>query len=628
MSEIFEQEKLFSVIDINNQYSRQLHRLSKVNINTSSIEDTVEGVIKNITSNNATSLVVYGDPQSGKTEMMIGLTAALLDKGYRTIIHLMNDSVDLLTQNLNRFMSSGLSPAPKNYSELTDNHINRAKSLVIFCKKNSSDLTKLTEKINALNPENLILIDDEADYATPNGKINRGLVTKINELIGGLLENRKSFYIGVTATPARLDLNNTFSNDPDQWVQFKPHAHYTGQDIFFPLSKNNKKYRLRYIKSDDIREETETAICRFLVTAAYINNEKLVENKREENWTMLIHTSGRTADHKMDKDIAENFIGKLTSITDSAGSPNPILKKLFDIANELYASSENEVEYSILKYIVENSSRITCLLLNSERDKKTINGNAAEPKSPFTIIIGGNIVSRGVTFPNLLAMYFTRDVKNKLQQDTYIQRARMFGARGNYLEHFELTIPESLYKNWKKCFIFHQLALKTINNKMGAPVWLGDSKISVASNSSIDKATVQLDKGEMAFGLFDYNEEIASFTENSYSSIEKLKELQKIVGEKALPSFLIDFIETSIEADLGILAIHKPSSISNYSEAEGIDKDMIVRKKGFLGSNQLKSIPGSLHIKILYNENNKARVFFKFTDGVSVIQNNKQIMLL
>ena len=60
----------------------------------------------------------------------------------------------------------------------------------------------------------------------------------------------------------------------------------------------------------------------------------------------------------------------------------------------------------------------------------------------------GNIVSRGVTFPNLLSMFFTRDVKHRLQQDTYIQRARMFGARGKYLKHFELTIPSQLYTDW------------------------------------------------------------------------------------------------------------------------------------------------------------------------------------
>jgi hypothetical protein len=48
------------------------------------------------------------------------LTANLLDLGHRVIVHLMNDSVDLLTQNLKRFKGSGLATAPRNSSELLD----------------------------------------------------------------------------------------------------------------------------------------------------------------------------------------------------------------------------------------------------------------------------------------------------------------------------------------------------------------------------------------------------------------------------------------------------------------------------------------------------------------------------
>jgi len=48
--------------------------------------------------------------------------------------------------------------------------------------------------------------------ASPNAKINQAEQTKINELISHLLGSTGD-YVGVTATPARLDLNNTFSND-------------------------------------------------------------------------------------------------------------------------------------------------------------------------------------------------------------------------------------------------------------------------------------------------------------------------------------------------------------------------------------------------------------------------------
>jgi DNA replication protein DnaC len=43
--------------------------------------------------------VIYGEPQSGKTEMMICLTAKLLDDSRKFILHLLNDSVDSTLEN-------------------------------------------------------------------------------------------------------------------------------------------------------------------------------------------------------------------------------------------------------------------------------------------------------------------------------------------------------------------------------------------------------------------------------------------------------------------------------------------------------------------------------------------------
>jgi putative transposase len=86
--------------------------------------------------------------------------------------------------------------------------------------------------------------------------------------------------------------------------------------------------------------------------------------------------------------------------------------------------------------------------MNSERDRNVDFKSATSPAALYTIIIGGNIVSRGVTFENLLSMFFTRDAKHKIQQDTYIQRARMFGSRKAHVPYFELTIPNKLYLDW------------------------------------------------------------------------------------------------------------------------------------------------------------------------------------
>lgn len=226
-------DELRAIAAENDRYEQQLNRLREARKQTSCIETAVERATAKINSNESRSFIIYGEPQSGKTEMMICLTAKILDDGFSVIVHLLNDSVQLLQQNLERFQRSGLSPAARNFSDVLDPDVRlSAGQYVIFCKKNARDLENLKTKTHKLS--RIVVIDDEADFATPNAKINSGDVTKINSLIGSIIGDN-GIYIGVTATPARLDLNNTFNNDNEHWVDFPPHAEYTGQADFFPL---------------------------------------------------------------------------------------------------------------------------------------------------------------------------------------------------------------------------------------------------------------------------------------------------------------------------------------------------------------------------------------------------------
>jgi hypothetical protein len=594
-----------------NRYEKQLERLKGVDIATGSIEIAVEGAIQNLTTAANGALVIYGEPQSGKTEMMICLTAKLLDAGHKIIVHLMNDSVDLLSQNLRRFKASGLAPAPKNLSELLQIASTQSPpELVVFCKKNARDLEKLIERIKDMGK--VVVIDDEADYATPNAKVNQGTKTTINNLVGQLISNG-GMYVGVTATPARLDLNNTFQNDTEKWVSFPPHAKYTGQDVFFPLDKK-VSFRLVYLQQGGNPQDARDALVRFLVTAAYMN---IVVNDNEENFTMLVHTSGRKLDHEIDRITIEEAVHALTEADSEAF--DDLVTRVHAAAQDLYPAGNAD---QLTSYVVENASRSSLVVLNSERDRKAAGDSATEPSSPFTIIIGGNIVSRGVTFPNLLAMFFTRDVKHQLQQDTYIQRARMFGARGAYLKEFELTIPIQLYSDWHRCFVFHRLALQTVKSSLGSPVWIGDSKVAVASASSIDNATVVLDKGEMSFGIFDFEAELDQIVLGAQTDIATLDALRAKLSNDALPQFLIDYIGAVMAAGGGTLAVHTASSIAGYGDSA--NHAAISREKGFMGKPQLESkkFPTAAHhIKIFFNAENRARVFYKYGGSLQFIQN-------
>lgn len=601
------------------QYQRQLDRLVADKKPTNCIETAVSGAMANFASAKRKSFVIYGEPQSGKTEMMICLTARLLDEGRLFILHLLNDSVDLLGQNLGRFQKSGLAPAAKNFTDVLDPAIPiKGRQHVVFCKKNAHDLDRLLQKIGQL--EDIVVIDDEADYASPNAKINKQTRTRINDLITRILGS-KGDYIGVTATPARLDLNNTFDNDSALWVNFPPHAQYTGQDIFFPIDTSGKKsFRLTALPPEyDAPTHARTAFFGFLVSVADLNTRP---DQSEQNYSMLTHTSGRKIDHKADWYIFDKTVADL--INHESKNFDRYAGEIWDIAEKRYGSAKAD---ELTTYVLANISRYAIFILNSDRDFIQNGPSATNPSALFTIIIGGNIVSRGVTFENLLTMFFTRDVKHKMQQDTYIQRARMFGARGKYLDHFELAIPGQLYTDWHRCFVFHRLALAAIKQNLGSPVWLTDNRIAAVATSSIDRSTVDIDRGEMAFHLFKHSTMYDEIVASGSSVKSKLDELSRKLGDSVFPSYLKAFMLQTAKNPEKEIAIHGSTSIAGYSGTEaGLDKSKIERRRGFMGGPQLEKgkYPEAVHhIKVFFNGDGMARLYYKFEGSIQFIKNLK-----
>ncbi len=602
----------------NDQYDKRIALLQSKELYTKSIEETVNATIHNLKAGDGRAFVIFGEPQSGKTEMMIALNAKLIDEGAEVIINLLTDSIDLLDQSLSRFRASGLSPSPKQFNELpNDPKELRGKKWVIFSKKNARDLEKLITLLKHQNK--IIVIDDEADYASPNAKVNKDEKTKINQLIYDLL-GKNGQYIGVTATPARLNLNNTFENDSELWVDFPPHPNYVGQDFFFP-SDGRVDYRLNTFHADEGSErvELQTAILHFLCGVAEQHELGL-----QENFTMLVHTSGKKDEHQEDVQVIQSTISALSNKSHS--NFNRIVQRLEDVARQ-YAVSDHD---AIVSFVLKNIDRHLIVEINSRGASGSVS-KIAKPTSLFSFGAGGNIISRGVTFDNLLSMYFTRAVKGKFAQDTYIQRARMFGSREAYKKAFQLWIPRELLANWSKCFSFHKLALQAMRSSTGAPVWLADHKTIPTSPASIDKSTVDFEGGEMSFGIFDYDDKKYSrlFERDQRSNKEMLHNLRAEFSDTEFPPYLYQYLmKDVVESGLSDISFHRPSqfgtSASAYTEDE---KRTIRRKKGIFANNEFarSEKPNALHhLKIFSNEYGQARLFYKINGGsINFIQNRK-----
>jgi len=598
------------------QYRSRIRVLNADGKVTSEIEATVEQAIENLKAGTK-SFVIFGEPQSGKTEMMIALNARLLDEHFDVVINLLTDSVDLLNQNLSRFRSAGLSPSPKQFSELPDDPKKLdGKQWVIFSKKNAKDLEKLCEALRHM--KKLVVVDDEADYASPNGKVNQDDRTRINELIFKLLGS-EGHYVGVTATPARLDLNNTFDNDTWKWVNFKPHAAYVGQDFFFPKG-GRADYKLFLFAADEGNERTEirNAVLNFLCGVAEQHQRGVAKN-----FSMLVHTSGKIDEHNEDVKVLRETIEVLTDST----SKN--FKRYCKFLEEMAPRYNKETPESVVEFVLRNINKHQIVIVNSKGNKQSVS-DLFRPTSLFSFGVGGNIISRGVTFENLLSMYFTRSVKGKFAQDTYIQRARMFGSRNEYKEYFQLWIPSELIEAWNKCFMFHKLAVEAVRSGKGAPVWLADHKTTPTSPASIDRSSVDFEGGEMSFGIFklDSNDAKDIMGRDDLSDIDKLQMLHAALPGEWFPDYVLDYISEDARLSDGSICFHPSSEFGAKSKKYTDDVvRQIRRKKNIFANTEFNrgTRPNARHhLKIYYNRYGDARLFYKINGhSVKFIQNRR-----
>ena len=153
-------------------------------------------------------------------------------------------------------------------------------------------------------------------------------------------------------------------------------------------------------------------------------------------------------------------------------------------------------------------------------------------------------------------MYFSRDVRGKMGQGTYIQRARMFGKRERKtLPHFTLTMPYNLYSRWWECFEMYKLQL--LLARSGNPVYTetGDNKI--APSSSINKAYLDIARGTCSYNIVPVTKELDQIIEdlenNKISKIDFLKKLsdlpQPLIDKVWFDAILKSKDENIIEAD-------------------------------------------------------------------------------
>ena len=384
-----------------------------------SISKTAEEVgnahIKNFSFVSHEIGLLFGNVQSGKTGQMFGILCKAADLGFSAFLILTTDTVVLQQQTLERVRSDleGFCICGENDSGLFIE--NCLKDPVIVVLKKNQRMLRLWANVFSTtgfmkgNP--LFIIDDEADAASLNTLVNKQRQSTINKHLDTIKNGASSsLYLQVTGTPQAILLQTRLSGwHPLFTYYFKPGKGYLGGDFFFPKAGNPQC--VNYI--DVLKNpEREVVLRHLLVSAQMLLSGEAVSN-------CLIHPSVRQSAHqsfaaKITKELSwclENITGEFASE----------LKKIYSLLNP--TKSEKKPFSDLLAYaqqIVRNKN-VKVIVMNGKTDVES-----DEYEMGCNFIIGGNTLGRGVTFPRLQTLYYTRTAK-KPQADTMWQHSRMFG---------------------------------------------------------------------------------------------------------------------------------------------------------------------------------------------------------
>lgn len=474
----FTEGKYFGLI--HEKHTNSYGQLGANNI-VKNVRLTFSKLLQQLASDDNHNSLLVGKVQSGKTSNLELLTALAFDNGYNLLVIYGGYDTELLKQCTERFGTTFDSSSGDNLIEsespvvftthivtnesnpiacLTPDFANdlleEKRPIIITCLKRSDTLKKvnkllrdLTGSVSGLKP---FIIDDEGDQASLNtkkDKVNDGTPTyNAIKRMKSILDN--PLYLSVTATPQA----NIFQEDISALVPasihlIQPGQGYDGASIYH-LSENEIIQTL----SEDIPDTTisnalRDAIHYFIIASAV--KQLMAEKKKEKLSDMIIHVDRRVSEHSALYSCVNDELANLKAAFENKGEDpdgfNYYVNKL-QKCYQKYASEEIKERFhfdnSILSEL-DTSIKKTGVILQNGPGKET---KETERTKWHKIFIGGDLLQRGLTFPNLIVSYFTRFAKSGGNMDTTLQRARWFGYRSKYFELCKIFTTSDIAKEF------------------------------------------------------------------------------------------------------------------------------------------------------------------------------------
>ena len=336
------------------------------------------------------------------------------------------------------------------------------KPVVLVVKKNKSTLENVRDWLKPGADgvtDHILIIDDEADNASVNTKKAEEDPSAINRLIRDLYNNfPKASYVGYTATPfANIFIN---PDDDDSYKDLYPTdfitllktpTSYFGAEKVFGINNDGNTRFIREIdenerfflpvnhKKDDeyygLSKSLKEAILVFFINCVI----RTVRGKPYAHRSMMINISRF---NKMQTNIKEKVLEYVNNLKNTITQSSFMSREKFlrnkemlfmyniFMTSDYYNEIRNEVSWeTIQSHLSYEAERMRIIVVNRLKDEEKIDYRAYKDVGARYIVIGGFVLSRGLTLEGLMVSYYSR---NGSAYDSLLQMCRWFGYRPKY----------------------------------------------------------------------------------------------------------------------------------------------------------------------------------------------------
>lgn len=430
--------------------------------------------------------LVVGYVQSGKTANMTAVMAKAADVGFRFFIILAGLTDALRQQTQLRIQSDLVARNPEGWHWKTSFDCDFQDNLVAgfvavqpgirqiaVVKKNRWVLEKLLKKLSKTNKGVLanlpvLIIDDECDHASVNAARYKEEMTAINGLIRRYLKTiPRCSYVGYTATPfANVLIDPSVSVDPERpddlypadfiYALPQPPAYFGAERLFgrdlleadeTPPDKQGLDM-IRNIADDEVpRLRPKNAKERFdfepeatpsltdglqyylMATAA-----RIARGQGEQHSSMLVHTTSYVDPHFKFSVLFDDWLGVWHErVKSSDAGLLSELRALWERETSRVSATQFGRQHlsfeQLMPHLLEVAESVQVVVENGRSDVRldfTPIATEDGHRGRRYIVVGGNVLARGLTIEGLVVSFFLR---TSSQYDTLMQMGRWFGYR-------------------------------------------------------------------------------------------------------------------------------------------------------------------------------------------------------